>query len=96
MPAPAGLVDDSAVARYLSGMNAETPGQLSKFQRYRARKKAAGYRELRMWVRDPNAPQVRAQMAAFAEHQRNSVEAREINRFAEAVIGDSLKNLPPY
>ncbi len=77
-------------------MNAETPGKLSKFQRYRARKKAQGLKEVRMWVRDPNTPEFKAEMAAFAEWQRNSEEEREINRFAEALLEDALKNLPPY
>jgi Protein of unknown function (DUF3018) len=77
-------------------MNAETPGKLSKFQRYRARKKAAGYREVRRWVRDPNSPQFQAEMKAMALYHRNSTEEREINEFIEAMSADVLKGMPPY
>jgi Protein of unknown function (DUF3018) len=88
------ILDFSAVARYLLAMNAETPGKLSKFQRYRARKKAAGYKEVRRWVRDPNSPQFKAELEAFCEHQRNSKEEREINDFIEAMTADVLKDIP--
>jgi hypothetical protein len=36
-------------------MNAQSPGKLSKFQRYRANKKTLGLKEVRLWVRDTNA-----------------------------------------
>ena len=37
-------------------MNDASPDKQDKFRRYRARKKAAGLREIRMWVPDINAP----------------------------------------
>lgn len=77
-------------------MNAETPGKLSKFQRYRARKRAAGYKEVRLWVRDPNTPQFKAELEAMALYHRESEEEQEFNRFADALADETLKDLPPY
>lgn len=75
-------------------MNAETPGKLSKFQRYRARKKAAGYKEVRLWVRDPKSPEVQAQLKAFGEWQRKSKEEREIMDFMGAAMAEVMKDVP--
>jgi ferric-dicitrate binding protein FerR (iron transport regulator) len=77
-------------------MNAQSHGKLSKFQRYRARKKAAGLKEVRLWVRDPQSPQFKAEMEAFAEWQRNSKSEREAIEFIEAAMADVLKDIPPY
>ena len=49
------------VARYRRGVN-EHAGP-SKFRRYRARKRAAGLREVRMWVPDLLSPQWQALIA---------------------------------
>jgi Protein of unknown function (DUF3018) len=77
-------------------MNAQSPGKLSKFQRYRARKKAAGYKEIRMWVRDPDSPQFKAEMEAMAKHMRESKEDREALEFIESAMGDVIKDIPPF
>ena len=37
-------------------MNDQSPARSDKFRRYRAKKKAQGLREIRMWVPDVNAP----------------------------------------
>jgi hypothetical protein len=76
-------------------MNAQTPGKLSKFQRYRASKKAQGLKEVRMWVRDPMSPQVKAEIVAFAQYQRHATEEREIMTFIEAASVDALTDSPP-
>jgi hypothetical protein len=44
------------VARYPMVMNDLSPKRHDKFRAYRARKKAAGLREIRLWVPDVNAP----------------------------------------
>jgi Protein of unknown function (DUF3018) len=77
-------------------MNTETPGKLSKFQRYRAGKKAAGFKEVRLWVRDPNSPQFKAEMKAFCHWQRNSKDEREAMEFIEAGMAEMMKDIPPY
>jgi len=75
-------------------MNEQSPGKLSKFQRYRARKKAAGYKELRMWVRDPASPQFKAEMARAAAELRDSEAEREATDFIWAVMEDVMKDAP--
>ena len=77
-------------------MNAETPGKLIKFQRYRARKKAAGYKQVRLWVRDPTTPEFKAEMDAMARHLRESKEEQDILAFAQALTDEALRDLPPY
>ena len=52
------------VARYLARMNEHVPP--SKFRRYRERKRAAGLRELRMWVPDLRSPVWQAALAGEA------------------------------
>ncbi|MEZ5743301.1 MAG: antitoxin MazE-like protein [Sphingomonadaceae bacterium] len=75
-------------------MNDESPRKLSKFQRYRARKKAAGLKELRMWVPDSASPQVKAQLAAFYEYERDASDERKAMEFVEAATADMLRDLP--
>jgi Protein of unknown function (DUF3018) len=41
-------------------MNAESPRDQDKFRRYRARKKAAGLKEVRMWLPDVHSPEFKA------------------------------------
>lgn len=57
-------------------MNA--PPDQSKFQAYRARKKAAGLREIRMWVPDTRSPEFQAEakrQAALLNHSDDEKEA---------------------
>lgn len=57
-------------------MNA--PPKQSKFQAYRARKKAAGLREVRMWVPDTRSPEFLAEakrQAALLNHSEDEKEA---------------------
>ncbi len=77
-------------------MNAETPGHQDKFRRYRARKKAAGLKEVRLWLPDTKSAEFKAQMERFAEYQRTSVEEREAMEFIEGHMAEVLKNIPPY
>ena len=60
-------------------MNA--PPRQSKFQAYRARKRAAGLREIRMWVPDLRLPEVRAEarrQAALLDQTDDEREAAEM------------------
>ena len=65
-------------------MNAPPPQ--SKFQAYRARKKAAGLREIRMWVPDMRTPEFQAEakrQAALLDRTEDEREAAEMMvRFA--------------
>lgn len=61
-------------------MNA--PPEQSKFQAYRARKKAAGLREIRMWIPDMRLPEVRAE----ARRQAALLDRTEDEREAAAMM----------
>lgn len=56
-------------------MNA--PPKQSKFQAYRARKKAAGLREVRMWVIDTRSPEFQAEARRQAALLNHSPDERE-------------------
>lgn len=60
-------------------MNA--PPRQDKFRAYRARKKAAGLREIRMWVPDMRLPEWQAEarrQAALLDHSDDEREAAEM------------------
>lgn len=60
-------------------MNA--PPKQSKFQAYRARKKALGLREVRMWVPDTRSPEFIAEakrQAGLLNHSQDEREAIEM------------------
>ena len=69
-------------------MNAETPGKLSKFQRYRARKKAAGYKEHRVWARDWDSPEFKAEMERAAAYFESLDEKNWVAVFADQCLAD--------
>jgi Protein of unknown function (DUF3018) len=77
-------------------MNAETPGKLSKFQRYRAKKKAAGLREYRVWARDWDSSEFKAEMERAALELRGRKSESEAMEFIEAAMADAMKDIPPY
>ena len=62
-----------------------------KYKAYRARKKAAGLKQVRIWVLDPDVPGFREEMnAAFArERESQSEEARELRAFLDAAALDT-------
>ena len=64
---------------------AEPDSQASKFARYRANKRASGKKLLRMWVRDPNTPEFKAEMARAAALLKNAPEQAETLDFFEAI-----------
>lgn len=69
-------------------MNDSSPARQDKFRRYRARKKAQGLREIRLWVPDVNAPgfqdRLEAQIAAINKARSN----HEVLEWIEEVIAD--------
>lgn len=71
-------------------MNA--PPKQSKFQAYRARKKALGLREVRRWVIDTRTPEFRAEarrQAALLNHSEDEREAGELmERLSREVWND--------
>jgi Protein of unknown function (DUF3018) len=78
------------VARYFASMNDLSPKRTDKFRAYRARKKAAGLREVRMWVPDVNAPGYWERSVLAAAILRNASEEEETMRFIEAMQADSI------
>ena len=75
-------------------MNEASPVKPDKFRAYRARKKAQGLREIRMWVLDVNAPGFqdeidRACRAINASEDSQALQ-RELNELAE----DAWNDLP--
>lgn len=62
-------------------MNDQTPIKRDKFSDYRARKKAAGLREIRMWVPDTRSPEFLAEakrQASLLNHSKDEQEAIDV------------------
>ncbi|RHW17813.1 DUF3018 family protein [Sphingomonas gilva] len=74
-------------------MNDLSPKRTDKFRAYRARKRAQGLREIRLWVPDFRNPEVRARIEREAEAIRNSAGEKEALRWIEAVAADSWKDI---
>ena len=66
--------------------------EISKFARYRARKKAKGLREIRTWVPDVRSPAFQAQARREAEILRGAPEEQETLDFIETAAADTLKD----
>lgn len=66
-------------------MNDLTPKRHDKFRAYRARKKAAGLREIRMWVPDVNSKEFWEQSVRESEILRNAPEEEETMQWIEAL-----------
>ena len=64
---------------------------LSKQARYRAAKKAAGLKEVRLWVPDTKNPEFLARLKRDMDAVRNSESEAEVMAFAEAIA-----DWPPY
>lgn len=79
------------VARYHISMNDATPGRHDKFSAYRARKKAAGLREIRMWVADLRNPEILGQLERDCRALRGSKSEKEALAFIEGAITDDAE-----
>ena len=66
-------------------MNDSSPSRQDKFRRYRERKKAAGLREIRMWVPDVHAPGFWERSVLAAAILRDAPEEEETMLFIEAM-----------
>jgi hypothetical protein len=69
-------------------MNDIGPCPQDKFRRYRARKKAQGLREIRMWVPDVNAPDFQERLDQETATINSSRSSREALDWIEEVIAD--------
>ena len=78
-------IDRAQVARYLVLMTDLSPKRHDKFRAYRARKKAAGLREVRMWVPDVRSKEFWEQSVRCAEALKNDPGEEETMRWIEAM-----------
>lgn len=69
-------------------MNDSSPDRQDKFRRYRARKKAQGLREIRMWVPDVDAPGFQERLDRQIAAINASKSHREALDWIDGVIGD--------
>jgi Protein of unknown function (DUF3018) len=70
-------------------MNDLSPARHDKFRAYRARKKAVGLREVRLWVPDVSAPGFWEKSVRCAEALRNAPEEQETVEFFEALHAEN-------
>jgi hypothetical protein len=73
-------------------MNEASPSRQNKFARFRARKKAKGLREIRMWVPDVNAAGFQERLDEQIARLNASASERETLDFIEAVMSDTMKD----
>ena len=85
------LLAAEPVARYLGRMNDASPTRQDKFRRYRERKKAAGLRQVRMWLPDVNAPGFREEAERQAGLLRGTKGEKEALEWTEALRAESWK-----
>ena len=69
-------------------MNDLSPKRQDKFRAYRARKKAAGLREIRMWVPDVRTKEFWAKSVRCAEILKHAPEEEETMQFIEALVAE--------
>lgn len=74
-------------------MNDLSPRRTDKFRAYRARKRAAGLREIRMWVPDVSKPGFAREAERQANLLRGSPGESEILKELGELIDDSWKDL---
>lgn len=70
-------------------MNESSPAQQDKFRRYRARKKARGLREVRLWAPNVNAPGFWERSVLAAAILCDAPEEEETMSFIEALQAES-------
>lgn len=82
-----------SVARYLGAMNDASPDRQDKFRRYRARKKAQGLREIRLWAPDVKVPGFQERLNDQIARINASEDEREIMIFCEAAAEEMWRDL---
>ena len=75
-------------------MNDLSPERTNKFKAYRARKKAAGLKEVRRWVWDVNSPEFKAALARDVAAINAAPGEDEAMDFIEGVMADTMKDHP--
>ena len=75
-------------------MNAASPARQDKFRTYRARKKAAGLREVRLWVPDTNAPGFQDKIDRACRAINASEDSRALQRDLDALAEEAWTDLP--
>ena len=75
-------------------MNDASPDKQDKFRRYRARKKAAGLREIRMWVPDINAPGFKEKLAKQIAAINASKDSAEIQAEMDEMTAETWAEIP--
>lgn len=69
-------------------MNESSPARQDKFRRYRARKRAKGLREIRLWVPDVHAPGFQERLDQQVAAINASKSSREALDWIEEVMAD--------
>jgi hypothetical protein len=69
-------------------VNDQSPSNQSKFARYRARKKALGLREVRIWVPDVRSPEFQEKLNEQLEAINASKSHRDAMDWIEEVMAD--------
>jgi len=77
------------VARYLATMNVHA-SRPDKYKAYRARKKAAGLKQVRVWTLDKSAPGFQEKLEADIARINASESEREAIVFIEAMMAEDL------
>ena len=81
------------VARYLGIMNIHLP-KPDKYKAYRARKKAAGLKQVRIWTLDPEMPGFREAVNAAFARELDSPDAQHLHDSSDANAADIWRDLP--
>ena len=74
-------------------MNDASPAT-NKFRRYRERKKAAGLREIRMWVPDVNAPGFQERLDAQIKLINESEDSRLAQEWIDEMTAELWADIP--
>ncbi len=82
------LIDQFAVARYHPPVNDLSPKRQDKFKAYRARKKAAGLREIRLWVPDVRTKEFWEASVREAEALKRCPGEADTMRWIEALYDE--------
>jgi Protein of unknown function (DUF3018) len=77
------------------GMHEKLTGA-QRTARYRAAKRAAGFRLKQIWVPDLSNPEVRARIAREVQEMNRRDRESGIMEEIDALAGEVLASLPPY
>ena len=75
-------------------MNDASAGKTDKFRRYRARKKAAGLKQVRLWAFDINAPGFQEDLARECAAINASEDSRRVQEWIDEMTAEVWNDLP--